>query len=516
MKKVLAIIFIIIMTVLFFINSYQSALDNISMKAISQKNHLNNIIQSSIQLVDDLILYGELFLSHNINDDSPFYELLEYNEKTNTYNLNMIQNTANEQLVGNLNGIGTIPNEGIHKQEINLALDYNRFFHSFSNKFQNIDWMYYVSENNFLCAYPWAPLTRVAYSHNLKSQNSYLLAGPSHNPSREQIWTPAYLDASKSKILVALSKPLYFENQFMGVVSINFTNATLRGLPQYANNFYLLDNNGFIISSSQTDAYPLMNIGEVLGITDDPTQIFLGLEKDCIHNFNNYYLYLTSCNGAPWTIAIITPVWQVILSTTLYVIPLMIIGIFVVVILYENNKRKEAETMLFNQSIHDPLTGIYNRRFFTDALKHTTAMYQRTRSKFSIVMADIDFFKKINDTAGHSKGDEVLMLVSSILKSSVRHSDIVSRWGGEEFIVLLPETKAQDAQQLAERIRQTINNTNFGLPWQVTCSFGVATMPDNATDMTGLDLVNLADEALYAAKETGRNKVICHNSCQQK
>jgi diguanylate cyclase (GGDEF)-like protein len=124
-----------------------------------------------------------------------------------------------------------------------------------------------------------------------------------------------------------------------------------------------------------------------------------------------------------------------------------------------------------------------------------------------MLFLDLDNFKVINDTLGHPQGDVVLKTLATYLKSAVRHADVVCRYGGEEFVLLLPHTAPGQAMLLAERLRQKISELTIPLPnrdLQFTVSIGVAGLTDN---MTGADLLDTADAALYRAKEAGRNKV---------
>jgi len=510
MKKTLVVLINIIITVLFFTNNYKMLLNNLSQEASTKETYINAYIQSVTQLVDNLILYGEIYFSHDNKNDSKFYSMLKYNPKTNTYNLNAVQNTPYEKLVGNLNGIGPIPSEGIYRDEISLVLECNEFFRDYRLKFQNIDWIYYISENNFICAYPWAPLTSVAYSEKLKLRDAYKLATPINNPNRDRVWTPVHLDASGKETLVTLSKPLYHENQFMGVVSVNITNKFLRDSIKSNNMFYLFDDSGTILITNQkSDKTDLLTMNDSLNISDYNVKALINIDKDSVRQFESYYVYVIRCQNAPWTMVVMTPIWKVFLKASLYTLPLILIGVFMVLALYEIARRKEAENELVNQATKDSLTGTYNRRYFMNALNKEVASALELGQELSLIMLDIDFFKKINDNLGHAKGDEILISISSILKSSIRSSDILSRWGGEEFIALLPSTEDKYAYQIAERIRKAISKYDFGIPWSVTCSFGVATLTKN---LTIGELINNADKALYEAKNSGRNKVVLYKT----
>jgi diguanylate cyclase (GGDEF)-like protein len=157
----------------------------------------------------------------------------------------------------------------------------------------------------------------------------------------------------------------------------------------------------------------------------------------------------------------------------------------------------------------DGLTELYNHRYFQDTLRNQIEIAKRYNQTFSLIIIDIDFFKKFNDTYGHQAGDAVLRQVAQTLKKNSRSTDYVCRYGGEEMSIILPNTNAQDALFNANRIRQAIESKTFHLnattTGNVTISVGVATFPDNAG--TPQDLIEHADKGLYYAKEHGRNQV---------
>ena len=163
--------------------------------------------------------------------------------------------------------------------------------------------------------------------------------------------------------------------------------------------------------------------------------------------------------------------------------------------------RKSAET---NARL-DPLTGLYNRRAFSDLLYPVWELSKRNKTCMTVMLIDLDWFKQINDEHGHAAGDQVLQRVAMELKSRLRASDIALRWGGEEFLVFLPETDLKEATYLAEVLRKHIQSIRVEKRISVTMSVGVASAKpaDSSLD----NLVKQADEALYMAKQKGRNRV---------
>ncbi len=162
-----------------------------------------------------------------------------------------------------------------------------------------------------------------------------------------------------------------------------------------------------------------------------------------------------------------------------------------------------------NIAIYDTLTGLYNRRYFEERLGVDAQKSFYSRTPLSLVMVDIDHFKKINDTFGHTEGDQVLCKISSLLKTSVRKKDTVARYGGEEFILILPEAGLEESFVIAERIRRQVENTSFEVGQaqvNLTLSMGISNFPSHRAKSKE-DLVKMADQALYDAKRGGRNKV---------
>lgn len=154
----------------------------------------------------------------------------------------------------------------------------------------------------------------------------------------------------------------------------------------------------------------------------------------------------------------------------------------------------------------DSLTGIPNRRAGTDIINAEYERASRYGAVFSVILLDIDYFKDINDSYGHSVGDIVLKKFSGLLSVSLRKADFISRWGGEEFLIVLPETGLSNARQLAERLCSKAQQSRFEADLQVTASFGVSVYK---TGQTLEDIIRSVDKALYQAKQNGRNCVVC-------
>lgn len=152
----------------------------------------------------------------------------------------------------------------------------------------------------------------------------------------------------------------------------------------------------------------------------------------------------------------------------------------------------------------DPLTGIFNRLGFNELLGQESARAYRYGTSFSLVLLDIDYFKQINDRYGHNIGDDALKQLVRLCEANIRRTDVFARWGGEEFILMLPGTTLKEAGEFAEKLRSVIARNSFVPIGELTCSFGITTfIPEDTLE----SLVSRADTALYSAKKEGRNRV---------
>lgn len=200
------------------------------------------------------------------------------------------------------------------------------------------------------------------------------------------------------------------------------------------------------------------------------------------------------------------------------VVPMILFGGSVFALLvgrlaYQTASDMKKMALLECENITDPLIGIYNRRYLDRILAEEIKRANRYGSDLSVLLMDVDFFKKINDTYGHNTGDAVLKQLGQIILDAVRETDIVARYGGEEIAIIFPETTEKKALSLAERLRRRVASTTTEAPdthsdreISITISIGVAGLTDGTTSPELL--MEKADKALYAAKQAGRNRVV--------
>ena len=179
--------------------------------------------------------------------------------------------------------------------------------------------------------------------------------------------------------------------------------------------------------------------------------------------------------------------------------------------------RKKTEELLTAMATLDSLTGLPNRRYFWEQAEMMLRRAIRYEKNFSLVMFDLDHFKRVNDTYGHDAGDKVLQMAGQKAKQALRETDIIGRVGGEEFAVAMPETDLDAARLAAERLRQELMKTEVttsdGEIVKITASLGIAQLDSRNVSLD--DLMKRADEALYEAKRTGRNRVVVSTSMNE-
>jgi diguanylate cyclase (GGDEF)-like protein len=172
------------------------------------------------------------------------------------------------------------------------------------------------------------------------------------------------------------------------------------------------------------------------------------------------------------------------------------------------------KAQLWEMAVTDSLTGLYVRRYFMMKFQEELLRAQRYEKNLTVIMADLDRFKRINDTYGHSTGDRVLSIVGKFLQQNIRDVDIIARFGGEEFVILLPEADENEARKVSERLRHNLENLELDDCPSLTLSLGIAAYPKDGTDIE--ELIIKADAAMYAAKQSGRNRVEMYASGMDK
>ena len=210
--------------------------------------------------------------------------------------------------------------------------------------------------------------------------------------------------------------------------------------------------------------------------------------------------YAPLFNMEPMNQTVMHPFW--VMSMFFFLVPLMLVCLFLFEILLSQWRIREATIATLSRI--DPLTNVMNRRSIANQLEQ---LHQQRKALYSVVLLDLDHFKHINDNYGHDMGDQVLIQVAECLAQHVREQDMIGRFGGEDFILLLPNTTTEQAQHVAERCRIALTELNFVYeqqPFSISASFGISSS-QNASEPQ--QIIRQADQALYAVKTAGRNQV---------
>jgi diguanylate cyclase (GGDEF)-like protein/PAS domain S-box-containing protein len=265
----------------------------------------------------------------------------------------------------------------------------------------------------------------------------------------------------------------------------------------------------FCLGSGYTENELLGNKHNILKCEETPNSLYqdLWLTISSGHIWKGEFKNIKKDDSPYWISALISPVFDK--NNNIIAYDAIATDVTLKKVLEEFNKKLEKEVKertieLENLAITDKLTNIYNRLRLDQELLYNYKNYLRYDNIYSIILIDIDLFKKVNDTYGHQVGDEVLKRVASIMKEQVRDTDILGRWGGEEFMIISPNTDINGAYTLSENTRLKIEKTLFDSVGKITISVGIAQIDSNLDDNS---VITRADNALYRAKNKGRNRV---------
>ena len=527
-NKINILICIITVIISMFISKYTSLIKNFESTAKSKEALINQHVELSSNFIDIMTIYGNDFFQQS--KESNLYSFLKYNPSLNNYNLDAVGGTEYEKTIGNLSGVGSIPESGMNRDEVYLAFQYNKFFSSFYNILPDVAWLYYTSENNFINMYPWISSKDFTFTENLKTSEFYIHVTPQNNPLRKPFWTPVYFDHAGKGLMVTLSSPIYNKDIFKGVVSLDFTNVQLSKMIDSEYESYLIDDTDSIIATSLNIKFDkeVIKINALLNSPQSDIKRMKEVKENTVQRLGKYYIYSVGFRNAPWKMFLRVPVWSIVFQSTLFTLPILVISILLLLTVHEVEKRKRTETLLTNSieelktyhellenaAKYDFLTKTYNRRGLKESFNKNIALNRITRIPVSFILGDIDFFKQLNDTFGHAAGDKVLIEITNIMKKNISNKDVVCRWGGEEFLIMLLNRTYADVILIAKNIRKEIET--IVIPWEnsvnirATMTFGVA---EYDYDDSIENCISKADSALYVGKGNGRNQVISYEDC---
>lgn len=532
-KKIVILFFIIISSVIIFQTRCVSLINEFKKTAFTKEQMIKEHITVSRNFVKSMKIFSDAYFEREESNESGMHTLLRYDMHNNSYNLNIAGGSSFKEKMGNLTGTGTIPKDKDTVKELELAMEFNKFFSSFYDEFSDVAWIYYTSEKNFINLYPWISSDKFSYSEKLKTVDFYTVANPRNNPTQDMKWTSVYLDRAGKGYMVTLSAPIYDKGVFKGVVSFDLTNALLSKIINSEYDSYLIDNTNTVLAASGLTAATdsLINITDLLKIREKDIDKIKKLENNKVERVGLYYVNTFSFEDAPWKFFMRVPVWTVWGSSLIPILPIVIIGILFLSALIEIDKRKLTEKELANSlkelksyqrllekvATYDYLTNTVNRRGLKERFRQITKDCGDISplSVVSFIIGDIDHFKNFNDTQGHAAGDRVLVEIAEFMKRATGPRDTVCRWGGEEFVIMLPGKTYMEAMAIAENLRKGIEE--IVIPWnnllklRTTMTFGVQ---EGSIDKMIDQTIEEADYALYVGKRSGRNRVAGYRECR--
>lgn len=414
--------------------------------------------------------------------------------------------------------------------EIAMALQLSPHFAKVSQDIPEATAIYYTSAQHFCNSYS-RQKQQPDCANPEHWQAAHIQQGqPNNNPQRLTYWSPVHPSVDGQLGLVTVSSPLYDGNRFMGLLSLDIAIPTLQQLLRPATlkqtQVLLVDQSERLLASIppstvQQAEQPDLQSALPSGLQERSLRL-QDLPANELQRLGGYYLYRAPLQGTAWQIYYLCPLYSVLWSALQLAAPLLGVGVLLLLVLQENRERKqsqqEQQQLISQLQLHklnleresktDPLTHLYNRRGMQEIMEREITRCRRYRRPCSLILFDIDFFKLINDRYGHDGGDHCLITLAQSLRQQLRTEDAMGRWGGEEFLILLPETTQQQALQVADKLRQSVAHTpllyrQHKIPVSITA--GVVEY-DLHSDLDGC--IEKADKALYQGKQAGRNRCI--------
>ncbi|RUT01891.1 hypothetical protein DSM106972_065140 [Dulcicalothrix desertica PCC 7102] len=365
------------------------------------------------------------------------------------------------------------------------------------------------------------------------ARNQEIITGgmQKNNPTHETYLTHPYKDIFDQELIVTATSPIYHGDKHLGNIGIDFKLEALNRFVEQLGGEHslLLTVDGKVLSRHTMKTTSAISLEQLVKNPVVRTTL-LKLLKNARNSqvtIDGYVLTYYKLQNVTWGIANVTPVNTLAKNILIKYLPvicgvligftgLLLVSIRTIDKIFKkldkariiaeqtNKKLKRALNELEVLALTDKLTGAWNRRHFEQVISAEMSRASRHNQPLSVLILDIDYFKSINDRYGHQVGDAVLVQLTHILKENIRTSDVLTRWGGEEFVILTPFTSVKEATDLAERLRLKIARASFKIVKNITISLGVAQFQ---TTENVSNFLKRADAALYQAKHSGRNLV---------
>ena len=418
--------------------------------------------------------------------------------------------------LSNLTGFGGIDSskQVVHEMASSLAL--TRYFKIVKGLNKSFVRVYYASKQNFSTGYPYVWSDQFMWNASMLEKPLWQYATPTLNPEGNLFFTPLHKCLRKDRVLVTIGRPIYYKKNFFGTVNLDIAvsseSAFLESKNLYDGTYVIINQEGEIVAASGLDGYSDKVIYKAKQLLSQEILTAEATDEEGV-SLGSDYVYVKTFENVPWKLYYIKNKWDIYINTFYYVGMMFIVILLLLrvktLIIRLSSSRDELE----RQALTDPMTKLYNRRYLSEITQHLLGLMRRNGSELSVVMLDIDKFKNVNDTYGHQVGDDVIIKLAQTLQQFTRKSDVIFRLGGEEFLVLLPETSLEGAMSMAETLRSEVEKLLLLLGDEIELRFTISIgVSEVKRDEKSFDLsMTRADTALYEAKEGGRNRV-----CQAK
>ncbi|MDD3598180.1 sensor domain-containing diguanylate cyclase [Sulfuricurvum sp.] len=510
----IALFLLFISSLIVFHERKKAQLNEIYTNAENIKTALESNIQGGIEAVKYLNTSAQLIVDNKENIPlKSTYLIKEYNDKGNYTADSVFDKNVVYEDKANISGYGGLKKDDATLREMEMSLSLIRYFKLIKEQNKDFAWVYYYSNKDFITLYPFVESKDFALLPEYKTKPLMTYATPKLNPDKELFFTPLYIDNGGLGLMVTIGMPLYDKEVFLGATELDIT---LESQSEMLKRLDHLDHHSAIINK-ENEVIGINNIvkpntKEIIKIDSVLSNIVLNMpdSKGSLSFIDGKYVYSKTFANAPWKLIYYEDAFEIMLGSFFYVIPLIIIMAFLFYLGKLYSRTHQLSIELKEQATRDYMTGCYNRRYFYEVAEPIFFKNKRKNAPLAVVMMDIDNFKKINDMYGHDIGDRAIQEIPVILGKNLRKSDLLARFGGEEFCMILEDITLENTQKVFERVRENFENNRInvnGVEIRYTVSFGVAYgLTDSLEEM-----INLSDKALYDSKNNGRNRVTIKN-----
>jgi diguanylate cyclase (GGDEF)-like protein len=484
--------------------TFKSQRDNIRIEAENTANEFETRIQAGVGSI--LYLHaaaGEIYKNREIP--------LEYALKVHEVNAKG-DFVLDIPELSNLTGFDGMESSAkvVHEMASSLAL--TRYFKIIKGLNKSFVRVYYASKHRFSTSYPYVWSDQFMWNASMLEKPLWLFATPSLNPEGTLFFSPLHKCVRKEKILVTIGHPIYNKKEFLGTVNLDIAvaseSAFLESKNLHDGTYVIVNRKGEIIAASGLDGYTDTVVQRAKQLLTPEILATEATGEEGV-SLGSDYVYVRAFRSAPWKLYYIKNKVDIYINSLYYVGMMFIVILLLFRVKTLIKRLSSSRDELEHQALTDPMTKLYNRRYLSEITQHLLGLMRRNNSQLAVVMLDIDKFKNVNDTYGHQVGDDVIIRLAQTLQKHTRKSDVICRLGGEEFVILLPETGVEGAMSVAETLRCEVEKLLITLGDEIelrfTISIGVSQVKRGEQNFDAA--MTRADAALYEAKESGRNRV---------